>query len=64
MLMLDKPHRFSQNRSAHAVALEQLGLGTEHFTDRPPQSDDVVHHLDGHSLGQLRLRVRDPADRG
>ena len=53
--VLHDAHRLAQHGPADAVALHELGLGTQHLPDRPTIGDDVGPDDGGHLLGALHL---------
>jgi hypothetical protein len=57
LLVFDETYRLPEDGPAHVIALEQVGLGPEHLTDRPAHChdilDDAIRHLGG-ALGVRR----------
>ena len=67
LFVLDQADRLTEDGPAHLVALEQIGLRTEHLAHRPTQGHDVLDDQVGH-LGRplgigLRTRTRHCAGR-
>ena len=52
-VMVDDAHRLAEHGPADAVALDQLGLGTEHLAHRPAAGDDLLLDPLGELLTQL-----------
>ena len=57
LLVLDEANRLAEHRPAHAVLLQELGLGAEHLADRPVLGHDVGQDLRRDGGSKLRHRA-------
>lgn len=56
LLVLHESHGLAEHGAAHAVTIEELRLGAEHFADRPALGHDVGEDLRRDGGGELRHR--------